>query len=77
MIQNIMKNWNLMRILRLAMGILLVVEAARSGMWLLVAVGAIFVAMPVLNIGCCASGNCAVQPKKFRADEETEYQELK
>jgi hydrogenase maturation factor len=41
MIQNILKNWNFVRLLRLAMGIFLVVEAVKSGMWILVAVGAV------------------------------------
>ena len=38
MIQNILKNWNLIRLLRLAIGIFLVVEAIKSGMWFLVAI---------------------------------------
>ena len=36
--QNIFKNWNFVRILRLATGIFLVVEAVKSGMWFLVLV---------------------------------------
>ncbi|UOU97216.1 hypothetical protein MUU74_12010 [Chryseobacterium daecheongense] len=78
MIQNIIKNWNFVRLLRLAMGIFLLVEAIKSGMWFLVVVGAIFVAMPLLNIGCCAAGNCSVPTRNSKnANDEVEYEEIK
>lgn len=78
MIQNIIKNWNLVRLLRLVMGIFLVVEAIKSGMWFLVAVGAVFVAMPLLNIGCCATGNCSVRTHNSKnTNDEVEYEEIK
>ena len=78
MIQNIFKNWNFVRILRLATGIFLVVEAVKSGMLFLVLVGAVFVAMPLLNIGCCATGNCSVPERNSgKTVNEVEYEELK
>ena len=78
MLNNIIKNWNFIRLLRLAMGILLLVEAVKSGMWFLVAVGAVFVAMPLLNMGCCASGNCSVPPRSSKStNDEVEYEEIK
>jgi len=80
MIYNIFKNWNFVRLLRLAMGIFLVVEAVKSGIWFLIAVGAVFVAMPLLNIGCCASGNCAVtrpSPSSEKNNVEIDYEEIK
>lgn len=78
MLNNIVKNWNFIRLLRLAMGIFLVVEAVKSGMWFLVAVGAVFVAMPLLNIGCCANGNCSVPLRNSKSTtDEVEYEEIK
>lgn len=78
MIQNIIKNWSFVRLLRLVMGIVLVVEAVKSGMWFLVAVGAVFVAMPLLNIGCCATGNCSVSTRHSNnTNDDTEYEEIK
>ncbi|MET3537199.1 hypothetical protein [Chryseobacterium limigenitum] len=78
MVQNIFKNWNFVRLLRLAMGIFLVVEAVKSGMWILVAVGAVFVAMPLLNIGCCSAGNCSVPIRHSKnINDEVEYEEIK
>ena len=78
MMQNIIKNWSFVRLLRLVMGIVLVVEAVKSGMWFLVAVGVVFVAMPLLNIGCCATGNCAVPTHHLNnTNDDTEYEEIK
>jgi len=77
MIQNIFKNWNVVRLLRLAMGIVLVVEAVKSGMWVLVAVGAVFTAMPVLNIGCCTAGNCSVPARRSKnRHDDVPYEEI-
>ncbi|MXS70485.1 hypothetical protein GSF70_04570 [Flavobacteriaceae bacterium W22] len=75
---NLFKNWNFVRLLRLAMGVFLVVEAVQSGMWILVAVGAVFVVMPLLNIGCCAAGNCSVPKSNSKnSSDEVHYEEIK
>jgi len=66
MFENTFKSWNFLRILRLAMGIFLIVEAVKSGMWFLIFVGVIFVAMPLFNIGCCAAGNCSLPKRNLR-----------
>ncbi|WP_144282085.1 hypothetical protein [Chryseobacterium echinoideorum] len=78
MMRNLFKNWNFVRLLRLAMGIFLVVEAVKSEIWFLIAVGAVFVAMSVLNIGCCAAGNCSVTTRSSeKTNDEIEYEEIK
>lgn len=75
---NLYKNWNFVRLLRLAMGIFLVVEAVQSRMWMLVAVGAVFVVMPLLNVGCCAAGNCSVPSRDSKnSSDEVHYEEIK
>lgn len=78
MLNTILKNWNFIRLLRLAIGVFLFVEALISQKWFLVAVGAIFVLMPLLNIGCCATGDCAVpQNNPKNSSDEVEYEEIK
>jgi len=75
---NLFKNWNFVRLLRLAIGIFLVVEATQSGMWILVAVGMVFVVMPLFNIGCCAAGNCSVPTRNSKKNgDKVEYEEIK
>ena len=78
MLNTILKNWNFVRLLRLAIGVFLFVEALISQKWFLVAVGAIFVLMPLLNIGCCATGDCSVpQNNPKNSSDEVEYEEIK
>lgn len=78
MLDNILKNWNFVRLLRLAMGVFLIVEAVKSGMWILVAVGVVFIIMPLLNIGCCANGSCNVPSSRSKNNrDEVEYEEIK
>ncbi len=78
MIQNIFKNWNVIRMFRLGVGILVSVEALKSGNWFLVFVGAVFVLMPLLNIGCCATGKCSVPAGNSKKSiDEVEYEEIK
>lgn len=79
MIQNITKNWNIFRILRLALGLFLMTEAIRTGNWFMTVFAVAMIIMPLLNIGCCAGGNCAV-PENKSSDinsEEVEFEEVK
>lgn len=78
MFQNIFKNWNFVRILRLAMGIFITVEVVKSGMWFLIITGVLFTVMPLLNIGCCSGGSCSVSTKNHKQiNDEIEYEEIK
>lgn len=54
------QNWNFLRILRLGLGIFVLVEGLRTADWLLGGLGLLFTLMPLLNIGCCATGKCAL-----------------
>lgn len=79
MIQNITKNWNIFRVLRLALGIFLMTEAIRTGAWFMTLFAAVMIIMPLLDIGCCAGGNCAVPDRKAESGkvQEVEYEEIK
>jgi hypothetical protein len=43
---------------------------------LLVFFSLLFIAMPVFNIGCCSTGNCATTAKKA-SGEEIDFEEIK
>ncbi|MCQ4139143.1 hypothetical protein [Chryseobacterium sp. EO14] len=78
MFHNLFKNWNFVRLLRLAMGIFLTIEAVKSGMWFLIITGVIFTVMPLLNIGCCSGGSCSVSVKNMeQTHDEVDYEEIK
>ena len=62
--QTILSNWTLMRFLRLAMGIAILVQAIIAKDMLFAFAGIVFTAMPVFNIGCCGTAGCATPGKK-------------
>ncbi len=68
-----------MRILRLAMGIFIVVQGFIYREWMFVLMGGLFSLMPLLNVGCCTTGNCAIPPTKNdkKQQDEIHYEEIK
>jgi len=77
--KQIIANWNLMRIIRLALGILIIVEGVRSQMTPITLMGAAFAALALFNIGC-GPGGCAVPPQRPRPSDNyqsVEYEEVK
>ncbi|MDD3005564.1 hypothetical protein [Flavobacterium sp.] len=59
---NYLKNWNIIRILRLVMGIFIIIQGVMYNQWIFVILGGLFSLLPLLNAGCGASG-CSV-PKQ-------------
>lgn len=51
--------WNLMRVLRLVIGVFGIVEGVRQSAVPLALVGALLSVQALLNMGCCGSGACA------------------
>ncbi len=62
----ILNNWNAMRLVRLLLGVSIIAQGARTGEWIFMGAGVVFTLMPLLNVGCCATGNCTVPIKKKR-----------
>jgi hypothetical protein len=75
--ETILSNWTLMRFLRLAMGIAILVQAVMAKDMLFAFAGIIFTAMPVFNVGCCGTSGCAAPaPKKQETAKEITYEEV-
>ena len=74
-----LQNWNLMRILRLGMGVWLGYSAFAENQPLLGMLGAIFALQAILNIGCCGAGGCATprQNNTTQLPEDISYEEIK
>ena len=73
----IFNNWNLMRFLRLGLGMAIVVQSVMAANWAMVLLGLLFTAMPVLNIGCCGSTGCAPTVKKSSTStKDMTYEEV-
>ena len=73
-----LKGWNIMRILRLGIGIIVVVQGFLAHDWVMVILGALFSLMPLFNVGCCA-GSCSVPAEKNKQGkvEDVAYEEVR
>ncbi|HLP12353.1 MAG TPA: hypothetical protein VK177_10515 [Flavobacteriales bacterium] len=73
----ILSDWNMLRILRLFLGISILIQGFVAGEWLLVLGGALFSLMPLLNIGCCGQAGCnAPISKNEKKMEDITYEEV-
>lgn len=76
--KNYLRNWNFMRVLRLALGIFIIVQGVQAKEWLFVALGGLFSLMPLLNIGCCGVSGCNTPvSKSSKKIEDITYEEIK
>ena len=74
----LLNGWNLMRILRLGLGIVIGFEAVKNSDALLGVFGIILLTQSVFNVGCCAAGACYVKPTNNKVnDKEISYEEIK
>jgi hypothetical protein len=67
----ILYGWNIMRGVRLVMGVIAIVQAIATKEWILgLAAGSLWF-MSLANIGCCGPNGCAIQPpsKSSRSKE--------
>lgn len=72
------KNWNVMRILRLAMGVFIITQGVMANEWVLTIMGGIFSLLALLNIGCCGTTACSMPtPKHKGLVKDITYEEIK
>jgi hypothetical protein len=65
--RNYLRGWNFMRVFRLIMGIIIIIQGVDSMQWNVIFLGGLFSLLPILNIGCCSSAGCA--SSKINKDE--------
>lgn len=77
--ETLLTDWNFMRILRMALGIYIAVQAIETQSILSGVVALFFMFQAITNTGCCGSNGCAVPTKKSNSDkiEDVEYEEIK
>ena len=57
--QQILRNWNFMRFIRLVLGVAIIMQAIYAKDWTMGIFGVLFTCMPIFNFGCCnACGRC-------------------
>jgi uncharacterized membrane protein HdeD (DUF308 family) len=62
--QTLLSSWNFMRLLRLAVGVLIGIQAFRTSDVFSGIIAIFFLFQAITNTGCCGSGGCAVPSKK-------------
>lgn len=76
--KSLLRGWNVMRSVRLALGVAVVVQGIAGSDWAFIVLGTLFSLMPLLNIGCCGSGGCTVPPRQdSRPKEDFTYEEVR
>lgn len=80
MIKTITQNWSLMRLIRLLLGVMIIVQSVGIKDYLFGSIGLLFAVMALLNIGCCSTGVCStnIYSDKSTNDskKETTYEEV-
>jgi hypothetical protein len=76
--RTLLTNWNAMRLLRLVLGIIVLVQGVNNTEVLYLVLGGILLLMALANVGCCGTTGCAVHTQKTKATEEKEvvYEEV-
>jgi hypothetical protein len=74
---NYLRNWNILRVVRLALGIAIIIQGVQASEWMFVVLGTMFSLMPIFNLGC-SGGNCSVPNRKnIVQEEEVIFEEVK
>lgn len=76
--QTILKGWNVMRVLRLGIGIMAIIQGYQQGSWPLAIAGFFVMILALANLGCCGTGACAVNNRRSNNNSKKEitYEEL-
>lgn len=74
---NLLYNWNLVRWIRLAISIFIVVEAILMHDAFFGFLGCFFLFQALTNTGCCAATGCNPAINKIDNTEEIEFSEVK
>ena len=76
----LLRNWNLMRVLRLSIGVWAIIAAFQTKEAVLGVMGGVLLVMGVMNIGCCRVSSCGtpMTTKKSisQKTEEITYEEI-
>ncbi len=76
--KNYLRSWNVMRVVRLVLGVMVVVQGIQANQWLIAGLGALFAMMPLFNVGCCTTAGCSTPIRKVAKENgEITYEEVK
>lgn len=68
-----------MRLIRLILGVMIIVQGFQTHQWAMLVLGVLFSLIPLLNIGCSSNNNCKTRmPSKnnHKPTEDIQYEEI-
>lgn len=71
----LLKNWNLLRIIRFVLAVVIGIEAIYSNTWWLFIPSGILLIQAILNMGCPLN-SCSIPVKEEQTNKEIQYEEL-
>ena len=75
--KTILQGWNFMRIVRLVLGIIIIIQGIIVAETITIILGVLFAGMAVANIGCCGTNGCAVNPgNSIKNKRKINYEEV-
>ena len=77
--QTLLSDWNFLRVLRLALGIFIAIQALETRDALSGVIAAFLLFQAVSNTGCCGVNSCStpIVKNKSGVPEEIEFEEIK
>ena len=75
--KSILNNWTIIRFLRLAIAIVILIQAIYQKDFAFGVLALLLMLMAITNVGCCGAGGCKVDVpnKKNKHEEELIYEE--
>ena len=75
--KSILNNWTIIRFLRLAIAIVILIQAIYQKDFAFGVLALLLMLMAIANVGCCGAGGCKVdvRNKKNKHEEELIYEE--
>ncbi|HLF53260.1 hypothetical protein [Flavobacterium sp.] len=70
MIKNIYTNWNYIRVIRLVLGVIVMIQAVYTKTYLFLIPGILFTGMALFNTSCCGSNGCAIPKSENKKQQE-------
>ena len=74
----LVNDWNVMRVIRLALGILVIIQSISEKNYMLTVAGGLFAFLALINVGCCGANGCAVNTRENKSDitKDGAYEEV-
>jgi hypothetical protein len=72
----ILNGWNVMRIVRLILGVAILVQGIVAKDTLTIILGIFLGGTAVANVGCCGANGCAINTPSTKKTNNTLYEEL-